>query len=240
MSAGSDLGRCLAYIGCHLTPAAQHGDRQAQAHARPSITLSRQTGSGAMEIARRLAEFLHTEAPGPCGWAVFDKNLVAKMLEEHDLPQQIAQFLPEDHISRIRDTVEELLGLHPPSETLIRQISETVVHLAGLGHVILVGRATNVITQGMANVFHVRIVAPVEKRVNQVMTVSRQSREAALEFIRKEDAARRRYLKDYFRCDPDDALGYDLVLNTGRFEAQAAAHLIGEAFLAWSRRAPGK
>ncbi len=234
MNVGPDIGKCLAFISCQINPPAHH---EAAAHRalRPCITISRQTGSGAMEIAGHLADFLQTASPGPHGWVVFDKNLVTKMLQEHELPEQLARFIPEDRVSKVQDMIEQLLGLHPPSETLIRQISETVVHLADLGHVILVGRAANVITRNRKNVFHLRLVAPVEKRVAQVMANSKLSREAAEHFIREEDAARKRYLKVYFQHDPDEVLTYDLVVNTARFTPPQAARIVGDAVLEWMR-----
>jgi cytidylate kinase len=236
MTSGSDLAKCLAFIGCQLNPpgtTAHHG----HSRAHPAITMSRQTGCGAMEIARRVAEFLQTHDPAPCHWTVFSRNLVAKMLEEHNLPEDLARFIPEDHISQVRDLVEDVLGLHPPSETLVRKISETVVHLAGLGHVILVGRAANIITQHMKNVFHIRLVAPVEKRMDQVVANSSLSRQAALDFIHKEDAARKHYLKEFFGKDTDDALLYDLVVNTARLTPGETAKLIGTTVLDWARSA---
>jgi cytidylate kinase len=232
MTTGADLSKCLAFIGCQIHPpgtAGHHG----HGRAHPALTIARQTGCGAMNIAQRVAEFLQVHDPAPCHWTVFSRNLVAKMLEEHNLPEELARFIPEAHISQARDVVEELLGLHPPSETLVRQISETVVHLAGLGHVILVGRAANIITQHMKNVFHVRLVAPLENRVDQVVSNSNLTRQAALDFIHREDAARKRYLREFFNKDPDDALLYDLVVNTARFSPEGAAKLIGATVLDW-------
>ena len=134
------------------------------------MTLSRQTGAGAMGIAGELAEFLQTRTPAPSQWMVFDKNLAEKVLEEHKLPKEIASFMPEDRVSAIHDAVEEMLGLHPSSRTLLHLTTETILHLAELGHVILLGRAANFITRRMKNVFHVRLIAPLEKRLEQVMT----------------------------------------------------------------------
>jgi cytidylate kinase len=188
-----------------------------------------------MSIARELAGFLQERDPVPCQWTVFDRNLVTKMLEEHHLPEHLSRFVPEDHISRIRDVVEEIMGLHPPSETLVRQIGETAVHLAEMGHVILVGRGATVITRHMKNVFHVRIVAPMEKRVTAVAAAHQLGREAALDKIKREDIGQRRYFKHFFGQDPDAVMLYDLVLNTARLSEQSAARLIGEAVLEWSK-----
>lgn len=232
MKIGNNAEKCLSFIRCDLSPQAK---RELPPHKlRPAVTLSRQTGAGAMAIAGELAEFLQARDPVPHHWMIFDKNLAEKVLEEHKLPREIAKYMPEDRVSAIQNAVEELLGLHPSSRTLLQQSAETILHLAEFGHVILVGRAANIITREMRNVFHVRLVAPLEKRVDQVMARNHLERKAALEFIRKGDLGRKRYLKDHFHADIADSLLYDLVINTDRLPHREVAHVIGEAVLHWA------
>ncbi|MEI6656587.1 MAG: cytidylate kinase-like family protein [Verrucomicrobiota bacterium] len=232
MKTGTHADKCLSFISCDMNP--QLTRRQAHTQLRHAVTLSRQTGVGATAIATELAGFLQARTPEPCPWKVFDKNLVEKVLEEHQLPKDVAKFMLEGRVSVIQDAVEEMLGLHPSSRTLHEQSSETIQHLAHLGHVILIGRGTNIITREMKNVFHVRLVAPLEKRVDHVMAHERLDRKAALEFIRKSDRGRQRYLQDHFHADINDSLQYDLVINTARFPQRKVAHLIGEAVLQWA------
>ena len=223
---------CYSFIGTQLGPRTPHDLPPVK--LRPAITISRQTGSGARAIAGQLAGFLQSRDPAKHPWTVFDKSLVEKVLEEHKLPKEIAKFMPEDHVSTIQDAIEEILGLHPSARTLWQKTAETVQHLAELGHVILVGRAANIITREMKNVFHVRLIAPLDQRVQQVMARSQLDAEAVLAHIRKEDLGRQRYLKDHFQAEIDDNLRYDLVLNTARIPHPAAARLIGEAVLQWA------
>jgi hypothetical protein len=65
---------------------------------KPAITISRQTGAGAVTVARLVAEQLGKEFPGepPRPWAVFDRTLAAKILEDHNLSARVEQFMPED------------------------------------------------------------------------------------------------------------------------------------------------
>lgn len=232
MNIGSNVETYKSFINWQLNP--DHQKAFTPPKLRPAVTLSRQTGSGGLEIAGQLAEFLQTRLPVPCHWMVFDKNLAAKVLEEHELPMDMAKFMHEDRISAIRDAVEELLGLHPSSRTLLLLTTETILHLAQLGHVILVGRAANVITQQMKNVFHVRLVAPLDQRVARIMASHQLERKAAVAFIQKQDQGRRRYLKNHFHADIDDNLRYDLVINTGRIPHHEVANLIGEAVVRWA------
>lgn len=223
---------CYSFIGTQLGARTPHDLPPVK--LRPAITLSRQTGSGARAIADQVAALLQARDPDRHPWSVFDKNLVDRVLEEHKLPPEIARFMPEDHVSTIQDAIEEILGLHPSARTLWQKTAETVQHLAELGHVILIGRAANVITRDMKNVFHVRLIAPLDQRIQQVMARSQRDATAAMAHIRKEDLGRQRFLKDHFQAEIDDNLRYDLVLNTARIPQETAARLIGEVVLQWA------
>lgn len=232
MNIGTNVDKYHAFIDAQLNP--ETGRRFVPPRLRPAVTISRQTGSGAIVIAGELAEFLQTRTPAPSQWMVFDKNLAEKVLEEHELPNEIARFMPEDRVPAIQDAVEEMLGLHPSTRTLLHLTTETILHLAELGHVILIGRAAHVITRRMQNVFHVRLVAPLDQRVAQVMARNQVDEMAARKFIQKEDRGRTRYLKNHFHADLDDNLLYDLVINTARIPHLEVAHLIGEAVTHWA------
>ncbi|MBM3880580.1 MAG: cytidylate kinase-like family protein [Verrucomicrobia bacterium] len=222
------LDTCLAFINCQIKPAV----RGQPARSKLAVTISRQAGAGATEVARRLAQYLERHAPAEgCPWTVFDRNLVEKVLEDHKLPAKLAQFMPEDRVSAIDDIMTEILGLHPPSWTLLRQTTETILKLAELGNVILVGRGAHVITSRLAHVFHVRLVGSVENRVARLEREQGLAPKAALAHLEKEDRGRERYLREHFRAEADDPLLYHLIVNTDRMAGEAAAQLIGEAAL---------
>jgi cytidylate kinase len=197
-----------------------------------AVTISRQAGSGAHAVAEKLATLLQVRTPkDACPWTIFDRNLVGKVLQEHNLPERVAKFMPEDRTSEIADTMEELFGLHPPSWLLVRKVTETILHLAELGNVILIGRGAAVVTANLRHVFHVRLVSALEKRLQRIQELNHLSKEAALKFIHEEDRGRERYLKKYFKTDVDDPLLYDLVINTDRIPHDQAAGLVAEAVL---------
>jgi hypothetical protein len=226
------VDKCLSFIHAQLESGSQTARAEASKQRPPSITISRQTGAGGIPIADDLAAYLQTKCPkGRRPWTVFDKNLVDQVMAEHNLPREIARYLPEDRISQINDMVEELLGLHPPSWTLLRQTAETVLRLAELGNAILVGRGANLITGRLQNVLHVRLVGSIEKRRKLVEDFYHLDAKAALQFLRKEDRGRKRYMKEYFGQDVDDPLLYHLVINTDRVSYQEATWLVGEMVL---------
>ncbi len=226
------LDKCLTFINCQLQPQDQHPGSQRDGTRRRAVTISRLTGSGGHAVAVKLAEYLEARAPGErCPWTVFDRNIVEKVLDDHNLPKRLAQFMPEDRVSEMSDMMDELFGLHPPSWILARQSAETILRLVELGNVIIIGRGSTVITRHVDYVFHVRLVGSVDKRAEYLEKANSISRRAALAMIQSEDRGRARYLKKYFDTDVNDPLLYHLTINTDLMSHEEAARLITEAVL---------
>ena len=226
------LERCRTFINAQLQTAGKGAEAAEAGVPRRAVTISRQTGSGAYSVAEKLAAFLQARSPkDACPWTVFDRNLVEKVLEDHNLPQRLAQFMPEDRVSEIADTMDELFDLHPPSWTLVRQTTDTILRLAELGNVILIGRGATFITSKFDYVFHVRLVGSLERRVKHIQEVAHLSKEDALARIRREDRGRERYLKKYFNTDLNDPLLYHLVINTDLVPYEEAARIIADAVM---------
>jgi cytidylate kinase len=193
-----------------------------------AVTISRMSCSGGRTVASKLAEYLQSKIPGHDPWTVFDRGLVEKVLEDHHLSKRVSEYMPEGHKPMLTDMFEELLGLHPSSWTLVHQTAETILRLAQMGNVILVGRGAAVVTRNLEHVFHVRLVGSLEKRVEQAKKVYGFDERAALDHIHREDKAKRRYVKENFQEDIDNPLLYHLVVNTDRVHHEQAAQLIGD------------
>jgi hypothetical protein len=229
MTTHAGLEQCRSFIHCQLQWAGKARSAQ-EGVQRRAVTISRQSGAGGHSVAEKLAAYLDKHAPNAsCRWTVFDRNLVERVLEDHHLPKRLAQFMPEDRISEIADTMDELFGLHPPSWTLVRNTADTILRLAQLGNVILIGRGANIITRKLDYVFHVRLVGSFESRVANIQRLEGLSLKAASRFVRREDRGRQRYVKKYFLKNIDDPLLYHLAINTDLVPDWEAALMIGEA-----------
>lgn len=222
--------RCLIYLDSQTK--VQPGPVPFHNPVRMAVSISRQAGSGAVRIAQRLAEYLQARAaPDERPWTVFDQNLITKVLEDHHLPARLAKFLPEDRVSAISDTVDEILGLHPPSWVIVRQSVETMLRLAELGNVVLVGRGANAITSRLPNVFRVRLVGSLEQRIARVQEMEHLSRPAARGCVRRHDRGRAAYVRKYFHQDITNVLLHDVIINTDRLSEDEVVRLIGEPVL---------
>jgi len=232
-----DTGRfehCVSFINCQLRDDEKPGGADS-AGPRRAVTISRQAGCGAVMVAEKLAKYLQQHSPGSdCPWTVFDRNLMDKVLEDHNLPTRLAKFLPEDRASQLEDILADIFETHPTAQTVIRQTAETILKLAHLGNVILIGRGGNIITSSLPNVFHVRLVAPLENRAvtaHELYQIYNKTTAAGRKFCLAEDRGRQRYLKKYFNADIDDPLLYHMVINTGLVSYDDAARMIGDAVL---------
>jgi cytidylate kinase len=219
-----NLEQCISRIDELIRP-----NGQVHAVNRPSVTISRMAGVGGRTVASKLADELQPYAPAGSQWTIFDRNLIEKVLEDHHLSAKLAEFLPESGSHLLPDIIFKLFKSGPPPTSLVKQSVETIWKLAKGGHVILVGRGANVITAGLENVFHVRLEGSLEKRAARLEKIYDFDRHAALQYLKSQDSAKRRYLKEYFGHDIDDPHLYDLVINTDELSYEKVAGLIADS-----------
>jgi cytidylate kinase len=194
----------------------------------PCITLSRETGIGAERICELLIDYLVNHANHFYkNWAFFDKNLIEKVLADHELPSHFRLYLENERPSSIDTMFAEILHIHPSNLKLLHKTSQTILRLAKYGNVIIIGRGGNLITAELKNSFHVRLVAPEKFRVNNAMQLYDMDRRTASHFIEREDKARKEFLKKYFHRDIEDPKNYHLVLNTYLMSFEEVAETIG-------------
>jgi len=220
---------CREFIAAQLQPLSASSTNPARVRA-PTITVSREAGAGGHSVAEALVEILRGRAEeGTPPWTLFDGDLVEKVLEDHDLPKALAAAMPEDRVAGISDTMDELFGLRPSSWTLVMKTADTILHLAALGNVVVIGRGANIITRDLDHAFHVRLVASFDERVARIREREHLGGQAAERFVRSTDEGRRRYVKKYYREDIEDPLLYHVVINTDKVSVFEAARMIADA-----------
>lgn len=194
-----------------------------------SITISRQTGAGADVVSRILVDYLkpYSREEG-LGWTIFDKNLIEKVLADHNLPDRLSQFYEERKQTLLQSMVNEIFSGQTSYE-VVKKTARTILQLVNKGSVIIIGRGATVITAGFKTVFHVRLVAPPENRISHIMEVYELTRTEAAEFLKSEDEARYNFVKRHYHKDINDPLLFDMIINTGKFPYHEAAEIICNA-----------
>jgi len=226
------LEQCRSFINCQMKPSSQQFEPSVDTGQKRAITISRQSGCGAHVIVERLIKILQEKTPsGQRPWTLFDRNLVKQVLEDHQLPKHLAAFMPEDRVSEMVNIMDELFGVHPSMWSLVEQTADTILRLADMGNVIILGRGANIITARLSHVTHVRIVSSPERRLWNMQQFEGLTQAEAAERIKREDGGRQRYVKKHFGKNVDDPLLYHVVINTDLVSFEAAARLIADLVL---------
>ncbi len=225
MKAKSGSEKALEYIESHSR------DRKIRKTG-PCVTVSRQSGAGSSIVDERLKNILEQNQGDEFGeWAIFDKNLIEKIMEDHNIPERLTRLFSSEKQSAITNMVNELLGLMPSTKTILHQTAETILQLGITGNVIIVGRAGNVITAHLKNAFHVRLVAPLEDRIIRIQDYYKIDRKQAVDWIKKEDKSREDYYSKNYHRNIDNPLLYHLTVNTHLLSYEEAASVIAHAVM---------
>ncbi len=198
-----------------------------------AVTISREYGSGGGELARRLAARL--------AWQLVDHEVVARVA--HELGMSIAEAAEHDEqadsfATRLLSSLQAIepnVLVNPPIahphdvEAYHAAVCRVIEASVAEGHVVIVGRAGQLVLRARRDVLHARIVAPLEQRVQYVARREGLDAAAARERIQKKDGGRARYVQTCYRRRLDDAQLYDLIVNTGVLSLDDAVALIALA-----------
>lgn len=220
--------RCRAFIDSNFVESPKVEIKQPVA-----LTISRQVYSSSHEIAEILIELLNKdEVLGRKEWALFDRDLVHRILQDHNLPKRIAQYMPEDREKTLTSTINEILGVHPSMWELFHFTCDTIHKLARVGNTILIGRGAHIVTRNLPHVLRVRIIAPKEMRIARAAKMLGIPISEATRIISQDDHARGAYVRCHFDESIDDPAAYDMVLNTGSLDEETAALVLYQALVA--------
>lgn len=78
---------------------------------------------------------------------------------------------------------------------------------------------------------HLRLIGSEENRVEHIQEIYQLSKKEAQLYVKKTDAARKRYILGRFDHDIDDPMLYHMTLNTDLFTDDEIVILVGEAVL---------
>jgi cytidylate kinase len=167
------------------------------------ITVSREYGAGGGEVARRLAQRL--------GWELLDRELLHQAAAVENVPDEELAALDEKAMGLV-----DRLRRHPPHERYMHGLKQAALAAAARGNVVLVGRGSRFLVGELANVFRLRLVAPLTKRAERMARLEGWSLEQAMARCAEVDRSRGRFMR-YFHGEGAVRPGsYDLVVNTGR------------------------
>ncbi len=204
---------------------------------RPSLTISRECGVGMDVIGGALVDYLSdVDDSTELGWALFDQEMVGKIIEDHNLPKGVAPFLSEKTKFPVVEALEQVLNLHPSEWSLFNYSADTIRNLCRMGNAIVVGRAGNFVTSDMDNTFHIRLVGSLNKRVSHFASRRGIPREQAAKLVKEIDGGREKFVRRYAKADWKVPTFYHLVLNTDDIPFDTVARIMGDSLLEWAHQ----
>ncbi len=186
------------------------------------VTIEREYGSGAAEIAQKLAERL--------GWKLWDQSLtnqVARQLEcdSHHVEQQEERKDPlyyrffktflrgsfEGSQITPRIKMADAEGIRRVSEQLVRKAADE-------GNAVIVGRGSAYYLRDQPDSFHIFIYAPFDEKVHRLQQAGK-SEEEAVQLVETVDRDRRDFIRQNFGVDFPSRHFFHLMLNSTIGEA---------------------
>jgi len=177
----------------------------ARAVTQPIITISRQHGSRGKKLALRLA--------GRFGYTLLHRDLIDRISTSTGHRRRLLEALDEHARSQITTWVDAMLsGRYLDESDYVVGLLKTVHSIALLGGVVVVGRGANFIVEPGAGV-HLRVVAPLEERVRNLMKRGNLTPAEAAREIKLVDEERAKFVRRHFHRSVDDPVAYDMIIN---------------------------
>jgi|WetSurMetagenome_2_1015567.scaffolds.fasta_scaffold14096_3 cytidylate kinase len=194
-------------------------------HPDPCISISRDPGSGGIQIARILAKEL--------GMDLIGVQIIQQIAERADVSEKVISSLDEKEV-RLRDFWLSSLfrTRHIWPDEYLDYLTKVIGTIGKQGNAIVMGRGGQFILPP-EETFRVRFIAPREIRIRNVMRDSNTDFETSERYVYKTEADRNAFHCKYFCDDWKDPLHYDLVVNTGCMGAEATAASVQAVFKIW-------
>jgi len=187
----------------------------------PVLTVSRERGSWGTILAKKLAERF--------GYTLLHRDIIDRICASSGYKRRIVESLDGHARSQLRLWFESMVqGTYVDASDYVKALLEVIYSISHLGGVVVVGRGANFIL-GPERGFHLRIVAPREVRVWNLMAREGHCEKDALREIERCDRERAEFVRKVYGRSIDDPLGYDLVINHISISMEAATSLVAAA-----------
>ena len=197
------------------------------------ITIGRQFGSGGREIGEKLAARL--------GYAFYDKEILTMAAEDSGFSASAMEHYDEKPSGSLIYSLYMTGAATGDNLPLNQQLAfaqfNVIRKVAQAGNCIIVGRCADYVLREKNNLLTVFLHAPLEYRIQRVMTEnSIDSRSLAEKTIKKQDRARAEYYNFFTHKKWGDVGSSMLSIDTSALDPEAIAEMIAAYALAMQNR----
>ncbi|WP_054033749.1 AAA family ATPase [Desulfatitalea tepidiphila] len=184
----------------------------------PVITVCMEPGAGGCLIGEQIANRL--------GFDFFHRDMVHRIAESARISTTVVDSLEKERLSGVQDFIASVIKeqyIHP--SIYLEHLMKVVGTIGKHGHAVIVGRGANFIIPPKDR-FAVRVVAPLEIRIENVSKRFRVPTDVAKQRVLIRENRRRAFIRQSFNADIVDPVHYDMILNTGNMNVDAAVEAV--------------
>lgn len=203
-------------------------DRQAAGATspRPCITISREYGCQAYMLAEAIFQRMNQHAPEGEEWTMLDRLLLDKIAQEAGWSKSELNYASHSNPA-FRSMLANLMG---PDSTQPRKaftyIKEVIGYFARAGNSIIIGRGGVAVAKEFPNAIHIRLIAPMEFRVKNLMQSMGLSENDAAARIKARQGERDKFIKHFTHLDLTDPGLYHLILGNDKSTIDEMADMV--------------
>lgn len=193
----------------------------------PVITISRLTGCDGREVAAALVALLNLRQ-NTNKWKWIDKDIIYHAAHELKTDtNRVESYYQGRTMNDMSEMIMAFSGTFVSDSSVKKAIREVVLSIAREGHAVIIGRGGVAITRDMTNALHIRLVAPLYWRVENVMKKKGMIIEKAEEYVIETDEKRNKMILSFLDKKPQ-AIDYlfDFTLNRSSFSIDQLSALI--------------
>ncbi|MEI7676017.1 MAG: cytidylate kinase-like family protein [Bacteroidales bacterium] len=199
----------------------------------PVITISRVCGCSATLIAEMLTEKINkskVKKGQPTQWRWINKEIMAVASQELKIhPTQVKEIAESNDKNFVSEIVSSFTETYYAHSTRVKKVIEEVIReIAYQGNVVIVGRASGIITSDIAQSLHVNLEAPLSWRINFISSKRNLNATDAKKYVLQMDKQRAAF-KEHYLPKNHETPEYDLSLNCKTLSLDQICEIIYKA-----------
>lgn len=193
----------------------------------PVVTISRQTGCDAREVALRVADQLNNKS-GIRKWRWIDKDIIYSIAKELNTDyNRVENFYAGAKLTNLSEMILAFSGGFISDLRIKKAIKDVILSICKEGHIVLVGRGGVSIARDIKDALHVQLIAPFYWRVDNVMKRKNLRLQEAEKYVVETDEKRFDLIQTFLdkKSANIDNL-FDVTINRISFNINDTADLI--------------
>ncbi len=199
--------------------------------AGPVITISRMTGCDGREVGASLVNRLNIKY-NTSKWRWIDKDIIYHAAHElRTDTQRVETYYQGLSMNEMSEMIMAFSGSFVTDSSVKKAIREVILTMAREGHAVIIGRGGVSITQDIPRALHVRLVAPLPWRVDNVKKKKGMLAEKAEKYVAETDEKRSKLITEFLdRKQVNIDTLFDVTLNRSSFSVDQLSELLLEIY----------